>query len=235
MHLAGHLFIIGTCPVESRDPVKSEILPGAREFFPLLTLVPLDGALMVDPSADPGRELDRFREYLSLLARLQLDPRLQGKVDLSGVVQQTLLEAYQAWDRFACMSEEEQATWLRRALANNLIDEVRKLSTAARDVKLEQSLELAVEESSVRLEVLLASDQHSPVKRALRNERLLQLAAALAQLPEDQRIAVEMHHLQECPLAAVAGHLGRSKGAVAQLVFRGLNKLRQLLAEPEME
>ncbi|HEV3448097.1 MAG TPA: RNA polymerase sigma factor [Gemmataceae bacterium] len=190
---------------------------------------------MADPSADPGRELDRFREYLSLLARLQLDPRLQGKVDLSGVVQQTLLEAYQAWGRFAGMSEEEKAAWLRRALANNLIDEVRKLSTAARAVRREESLELAVEESSARLEVLLASDQHSPVNRALRNERLLQLAAALAQLPEDQRSAVELHHVKEWPLAAVAEHLGRSKGAVAQLVFRGLNELRRLLAEPEVE
>jgi RNA polymerase sigma-70 factor (ECF subfamily) len=109
------------------------------------------------------------------------------------------------------------------------------LNTAARDVKLEQSLELAVEESSARLEVLLASDRHSPLKRALRNERLLQLAAALAQLPEDQRTAVELHHLKEWPLATVAEHLGRSKGAVAQLVFRALNALRQLLAEPEGE
>jgi RNA polymerase sigma-70 factor (ECF subfamily) len=187
------------------------------------------------PSSDPGRELDRFREYLALLARLQLDQRLQGKVDLSGVVQQTLLEAYQARERFARMSEEEKASWLRRALANNLIDETRKLSTAARDVRLEKSLELSVEESSARLELLLASEQQSPVQRALRNERLLQLASALAQLSEDQRTAVELHHLKEWPLAAVAEHLGRSKGAVAQLVFRGLNKLRQLLAEPEVD
>jgi RNA polymerase sigma-70 factor (ECF subfamily) len=211
-----------------------KILPAARESCRPVTLVPLDEGLMADPAADAGRELDRFREYLSLLARLQLDPRLQGKVDLSGVVQQTLLEAYQAWDGFARMNEEEKAAWLRRALANNLIDEVRKLSAAARDVKREQSLELAVEESSARLEVLLASDQHSPIKRALRNERLLQLAAALAQLPEDQRTAVELHHLKEWPLAAVAEHLGRSKGAVAQVVFRGLKKLRELLAEPEV-
>src|SRR5215831_7135061 len=102
---------------------------------------------MIDSSHDPGRELDRFREYLSLLARLQLDPRLQGKVDLSGIVQQTLLEAFQAWGRIARLSADEKAAWLRQALTHNLVDEVRKLTTATRNVKLEQSLERSVEES----------------------------------------------------------------------------------------
>jgi RNA polymerase sigma-70 factor (ECF subfamily) len=189
--------------------------------------------MMAKQSQDRGSELDRFRQYLSLLARLQLDPRFQGKVDLSGVVQQTLLEAHQDWDRFGRMSEEEKTAWLRRALTNNLIDDVRKLSTAARDVKLEQSLEMSVEESSARLEVLLATSDHSPVQRALRTERLLELAEALAQLPDDQRTAVELHHLKEQPLTEVAAHMGRSKGAVAQLVFRAMRRLGTLLAEEE--
>jgi RNA polymerase sigma-70 factor (ECF subfamily) len=58
---------------------------------------------------------------------------------------------------------------------------------------------------------------------------LLRLASALAQLPEDQRTAIELHHLQGLTLAAAAAAMGRSQRTVATLVFRGMNRLRQLL------
>ncbi|HLJ95953.1 MAG TPA: RNA polymerase sigma factor [Gemmataceae bacterium] len=184
---------------------------------------------------NPSGGLERFREYLGLLAKLQVAPRLRSKVDLSGVVQQTLLEAYQARSRFPQRSDRHKAAWLRRILANNLRDEIRKLETAAREVRRERSLEAALEASSSRLEVWLAADQSSPSQKAMRQEQLLLLADALTQLPSDQRQAVELHHLQGCPLAEVAQHMDRSKGAVAALLFRGLKKLRAVLVEAERE
>ena len=189
----------------------------------------------VRTAGDRGPALDHFREYLSLLARLQLQPALQGKIDLSGVVQQTLLEAHQAMRQFQEMSADQQCAWLSTALANNLTDEVRKLGTAMRDVARERSLEAALEQSSARLEAWLAADQSSPSQQAIRNERLLLLAHALAQLPEDQRQAVELHHLRGYPVALVSQEMGRSPGAIGALLVRGLKKLRELLHAGEAD
>ena len=77
--------------------------------------------------------------------------------------------------------------------------------------------------------------QTSPVDRADRNEQLLRLAGALAQLPDDHRQAIELHHLQGMPLAEVARELGRTEPSVAGLLRRGLGKLREQLSAGSLE
>jgi RNA polymerase sigma-70 factor (ECF subfamily) len=188
---------------------------------------------MDQPPEGDGPDLERYREYLRALARLQLDDRLRGKLDPSGVVQQTLLEAHQARDQLRGLTDAQLAAWLRRALAHNLADEARRLGAQVRDVGRERPLERAVDESSARLEALLAAEQASPSQQAVRQEDLLRLAEALSGLPEDQRVAVELHHLEGRTLAETAEALGRTRAAVASLVFRGLRNLRQRLGEGE--
>jgi RNA polymerase sigma-70 factor (ECF subfamily) len=180
-----------------------------------------------------AQALDRFRDYLVLLARLHFDPRLQVKLDPSDVVQQTLLEAHQKRDQFRGTSEAELAAWLRRMLAHNLADALRDFGRAKRDLNLELSLERCFEDSSSRLQAWLAAEQSSPSEQAIKNEQLLQLAEALTQLPDAQREVVVLHHLQGWTLAELAAHLGRSEPAVAGLLHRGLDKLRTLLREQE--
>jgi RNA polymerase sigma-70 factor (ECF subfamily) len=83
------------------------------------------------------------------------------------------------------------------------------------------------------LEAWLASEQSSPSERAEKNEQLLRLAEALEQLPEAQREAVVLHHLRGLSLAELASHLGRSEGAAAGLLHRGIKRLRELLHDLE--
>ena len=62
---------------------------------------------MKDKAGMNGATLERFRAYLRLLARMQMSPRLRGKLDPSDLVQQTLLQALQALDQFRGQSDAD--------------------------------------------------------------------------------------------------------------------------------
>ncbi len=184
------------------------------------------------PSFAP-HELERYRDYLRLLAGLQLDPRLRGRIDASDVVQQTFLQAHQALAGFHGTTDGELAAWLRQILARNLAHAVRDHGRDRRVIGRERSLEAALDASSVRLEGWLAAEQSSPSQQADRNEQLLRLAGVLAGLPEAQREAIVLHYWQGWTTVEIGQQLERTPAAVAGLLKRGLKELRRQLLEPE--
>jgi RNA polymerase sigma-70 factor (ECF subfamily) len=183
---------------------------------------------MADDAPTPAWSLERFRHYLRLVARLQLDDRLRSKLDPSDIVQETLLKAHQHQGQCRAQTDTERAAWLRQILANTLADAVRQfLQGEKRNVDLERSLQA----SSARLEQMLSDGQLSPSEQAQRHEQFLLLAEGLAALPDDQRQAVEGRHLHGFSVGEVARQMGRSRAAVAGLLRRGLDALRQHLRE----
>jgi RNA polymerase sigma-70 factor (ECF subfamily) len=163
------------------------------------------------PTQQP--DLEKFRDYLVVLVRLQTDSRLRGKLDPSGVVQETLLEAHKAFAQLRGRSEGEVLSWLRTALAHNLADEIRRLGAGKRNVGREESLQQALEQSSSRLEEWLAENRTAPSELVQRQEQALRLAAALRQLPEKQRQAVELRHLNRSfPGESLLGLGSHTKG-----------------------
>jgi RNA polymerase sigma-70 factor (ECF subfamily) len=183
---------------------------------------------MADDGDELAQRLESFRNYLLLLARLQIDGRLRGHLDPDDLVQQTLARALEKRDRFRGSDDAQRAAWLRTLLSHTLIDAARKLARAG---GVMHSLEAAIEQSSARLEAFLAADQTSPSGQVARQERLLRLADALATLPDDQRRAIELKHLQGLALIEVAQRMGRTVPAVAGLLHRGLRTLREDLGE----
>ena len=184
---------------------------------------------MTQHSSISDGSLEQYRDYLCLLARQQIGTRLRGKLDASDVVQETLLQAHLCRDQLHGESAPERLGWLQAILMNKLAGAFRQFARRCRDVELEVSLDNRLQQSSARLESWLAGDVSSPSEQFSRQEQILRLAAALAGLPEDQREAIEMHHLQGMTLAAISMAMQRSKPSVAGLIFRGVTALRHSL------
>jgi RNA polymerase sigma-70 factor (ECF subfamily) len=84
-----------------------------------------------------GRLLELYRNYLRLLALLQVGRRLRGKADPSDLIQETFLAAQRTFAQFRGMTERELVDWLRQILASKLVDLARRyLRTRRRDVRL---------------------------------------------------------------------------------------------------
>jgi RNA polymerase sigma-70 factor (ECF subfamily) len=180
-----------------------------------------------------GGLLELYRNYLTLLARTQIDLHLQGRVSASDVVQETFLDACRDFVRFRGSTEAELLAWLRQVLVCNLGRLVQQQVLAQkrsvrREVSLERRLQ-ALDESSARMESALIGRQSSPSASAQRRERVALLADQLARLPPDYREVIVLRNLEGHSFEEVARCMGRSSGAVRILWVRAVDRLRQQL------
>jgi RNA polymerase sigma-70 factor (ECF subfamily) len=180
-----------------------------------------------------GQLLQGFRNYLTMLARLQIGRRLQGKVDADDLVQETFLEAHRDFGQFRGTTESQLTAWLRQILASNLANLVQRYcGTKRRAVRLERQLVAELTESSRALERGLFAKQSTPSHQAARREQAVLLADALQQLPEDYREVLVLRHLEERTFVEVARCMGRSLDSVKNLWARALGRLRRVLGGP---
>lgn len=177
-----------------------------------------------------GELLELSRNYLDLLARLQIGRRLQGKVDAADLVQETFLKAHRDFAQFRGNSEGEWVSWLRQILAMNLAHLVRRYcGTRRRNVRLERDLVDELAQSSQVLDQALVAPQSSPSNQAARREQAVLLADALGQLPSDYREVIILSHLEGLSFPEVASRMGRTVNSVKNLWARALARLRRIL------
>jgi RNA polymerase sigma-70 factor, ECF subfamily len=179
-----------------------------------------------------GELLGGYESYLTLLARLQISRRLQGKVDAADLVQETFLNAHRDFHQFRGTTEAEFVGWLRQILAMNVAGMVRRyVGTQRRDVRLEQELADDLDRSSRALAGCVMAPQSTPSQQAARREQAVLLADALERLPAHYREVIILHHLEGLSLAESARRMGRTPDSVEKLWTRALLQLRGVLGE----
>jgi RNA polymerase sigma-70 factor (ECF subfamily) len=180
-----------------------------------------------------GELLECYRRYLSILARVQLGQRLQGKLDASDLVQDVFLEAHRHFPQFAGTTEGQFLAWLRQILAATMANLIRRyLGTQGRDIRLERELANELAHSSRVLDGALVAQVSSPSQQASKREQAVLLADALTELPEDYREVVLLRNLHGLSFPEVAERMGRTVDSVEKLWLRALIRLRQKMGTP---
>jgi RNA polymerase sigma-70 factor (ECF subfamily) len=179
-----------------------------------------------------GDLLELYRNYLRLLARIEIGRRLQGKVDASDLVQETFLEAHRHFHRFEGSDEPQFACWLRQILAGRVAHLVRHyFGTQGRNIRLEEELAAELDNSSRMFGHELAASISSPSLQAVKREQAVLLADALQKLPADYRDVLVLRHLEALTFPEVARRMQKTQDSVEKLWLRGLVRLRQVFGE----
>jgi RNA polymerase sigma-70 factor (ECF subfamily) len=174
------------------------------------------------------------RGYLQIVARAQVESSLRAKVDASDLVQETLLEAFRDFQRFGGNSEQEWLAWLKRILAHNAADFIRRYrGTAKRQARREVPIRRPQDSTLAPGAAEPAAPCATPSQEFLRIDDGLRVTAALAELPPDYQEVIVLRNLQRLPFNEVAERMERSRPAVQMLWMRAIKKLQEAMGDAE--
>lgn len=188
-----------------------------------------------------GMLCDMYRNYLRMLARAGLGPKLRERVELSDVVQETLIEMIRQFPAFTGQDEVALVGWMRRLIAQKLADLGRYHSRAKRgggdpqwplDAPMTVSgkgagLALETGGRSANLAEILTLSQTSPSEAASRREATVLLADSLTKLPPDQAEVLWLYHVEGISFDQIGQRFGVSRKVIRGMWAKGLASLRK--------
>lgn len=182
--------------------------------------------------------MDRHRASLQQMIRMRLDRKLAARLDSSDIVQDVLIEANRRLDAFIAQESMPFHLWLRQLARDRIIDMHRRHRAAAkRSVDKEQRLQAGGfgDRSSLELAAQLRDPELTPAAAALKNELQERFVMALEELSEEDRDIITMRNFEHLTNTEVAQALGLSQPAAGMRYLRALQRLRQVLGDPQAE
>jgi RNA polymerase sigma-70 factor (ECF subfamily) len=110
-------------------------------------------------------------------------------------------------------------SWLFMLTRSRSLDRLRALQRAARSVAV--SLEVA--------QIPFAAQIPDPIEDVLINERRDRVLAALSELPDNQRLVLELAYYRGLTQAEIAAETGEALGTIKTRIRLGLSKLRGII------
>jgi RNA polymerase sigma-70 factor (ECF subfamily) len=179
-----------------------------------------------------GELLEGHRRRLRRMVKLRLDPRLQGRIDASDVLQEAYLEAAQRLADYVRDPKMPFFLWLRFLTGQKLLALRRRhLGTEARDAAREVSLFAGAmpEASSACLAAQLMGRITAPLQAVIRAEMKLRLQNALNEMDPVDREVLALRHFEQLSNVEAAEVLGITPSGASSRYLRALKRLKEIL------
>jgi len=147
---------------------------------------------------------------------------VQNESDAEDVAQEVFIQVFRSIGTFK--SEAKLSTWIYRITTTRALDLLRARKSKKRFGLLKRLWETE-EESPVEN----ISDFNHPGVSLERKEEAAQLITAIAQLPENQKVAFVLHKLEGLSYLEIAEVMGNTLPAVESLMHRARLNLRKIL------
>jgi RNA polymerase sigma-70 factor (ECF subfamily) len=183
--------------------------------------------------ASLGALLERHGARLRRMVALRLDPRLQGRIAPSDVIQETYLEVSARLGEYLREPTMPFFLWLRFLAGQKLVTLHRKhLGTRMRDAGREVSLYRGrlPETSSAALAAQLLGHDARPSEAAVRAELKIRLQEALNSMDPLDREVLALRHFEQLSWAETAQTMGITEGAASKRYVRALKRLKTILS-----
>jgi RNA polymerase sigma-70 factor (ECF subfamily) len=180
-----------------------------------------------------GELLEQYRDRMRRMVALRLDPRLQGRVDPSDVIQEGYIDAAQRLDEYARDRSAPFYIWLRFLVGQRIAEQHRRhLGARVRDAGREVSLYRGPmpEASTAALAAQLLGKLTSPSEMAIRAERKIRLQQALNAMDPIDREIIVLRHYEQMNNGEAALVLGLDKSAASKRYTRAVIRLKNILA-----
>ncbi|MBM4088990.1 MAG: sigma-70 family RNA polymerase sigma factor [Planctomycetes bacterium] len=191
----------------------------------------LQGARQGDRSA-VNRLLGRHRKALHRMIQLRLDQKIRGRVDVSDVVQDVLVEASRRLPKYLENPVMSFHLWVRQIAKDRIVDAHRRHRVSAkRSVDREQSLAVptGLDKSASELVAQLRDPDLTPAAAATRHEMTRLVEEALLQLDSQDCEIIFMRHYELLSNQEIAELLDLSEPAAGMRYLRAIRRLRELI------
>ncbi len=169
---------------------------------------------------------EKYRTRLAVLIHYKLGDRLRVDCGVEDVVQEVFLAASRDLNTFVYREPGSFMSWLARIADNTLRDLARYQDRKKRDFG--ERVTLASPSHPLGFEPRVSE---TPSRVLAIREELRRVLDRLEALPDDYRRVVFMARIECLPTAEIAARLGKTREAVAVLLYRAIQSLKKAGSE----